>query len=197
MTAAAAHREGGFTLIEVLVALGLFSIVAIAGVSLLDSILRVENQTRSRLAKMGELQRAVYSLTRDLERAAPGSFRRTRTGILFSPYALSIYDPPTRISYSARGSDLVKITSSGPIAGRPQRLLAGVSAARWTFFHPGRGWSDDPLPVPQAPGNVAIGAAPAPPRPIAVALDLTLTGAPGGRLRRVVEIAPGPEPVLP
>ena len=49
------HRdtEAGLTLVEVLVALALFSLIGLAGFTMLDNILRVQSGTQGRLERLG------------------------------------------------------------------------------------------------------------------------------------------------
>ena len=44
----------GFTLIEVLIALGLFALIGVAGFTLLNSVLRTQDATDTRLGRMAE-----------------------------------------------------------------------------------------------------------------------------------------------
>ena len=177
--AAQPRRRGdaGFTLVEVVVAVGLFGLIAMAGFTLLDSELGVQARTDGRLERLGDMQRAMYVLSADFEQmssepAMAGSavsFRRLATGSQAGE---------VEVSYSLDGQVLVRT-----LAGRPQRLIDGVSTARWSFYSDAAGWAPD---WPQEP---------AAPRPTAAALDITLTAGPdsaGGTLRRVVAMPDRP-----
>ncbi|MGR3467237.1 MAG: type II secretion system protein GspJ [Shimia sp.] len=59
--------EAGVTLIEVIVALGLFAMIAVAGFSMLDSILRVRAGTEGRLERLADVDRALLLLSRDVQ----------------------------------------------------------------------------------------------------------------------------------
>ena len=63
------HRdtEAGLTLIEVLVALALFSLIGLAGFTMLDNILRVQSGTQGRLERLGQIDRALVIFSRDLQ----------------------------------------------------------------------------------------------------------------------------------
>jgi len=59
--------DAGLTLVEVMVSLALFALIAVAGFSFVDGELRVRAETEGRLERLGNLQRAMYVLTSDLE----------------------------------------------------------------------------------------------------------------------------------
>jgi general secretion pathway protein J len=64
-------RVGGFTLVELLVALTIFSMLAAAGVGLLSFSVRAQEIADERLDRLAELRRAGALLTSDLAQAAP------------------------------------------------------------------------------------------------------------------------------
>lgn len=65
----------GFTLVEVLVALSVFALLAAGGVAVMGWASASQGVTQARMARVGELQRARALLQADLSQAAP---RRTR-----------------------------------------------------------------------------------------------------------------------
>src|SRR5690606_20895786 len=65
----------GFTLVEVLVALSVFALLAAGGVAVMGWASASQGATQARMARVGELQRARAMLQADLSQAAP---RRTR-----------------------------------------------------------------------------------------------------------------------
>lgn len=67
--------EYGFTLIEVMVALLIFSIIATAGVALLSFSVRAQAATTARLDELGALQRTLSILSADLAQAGNRSVR--------------------------------------------------------------------------------------------------------------------------
>lgn len=59
------QRHGGFTLIEILVAIALFAVLGLAANRLLSQVVRADDATRERGARLAELQRAMGILERD------------------------------------------------------------------------------------------------------------------------------------
>ncbi|MBX9574935.1 MAG: prepilin-type N-terminal cleavage/methylation domain-containing protein [Caulobacteraceae bacterium] len=177
----------GFTLIEVIVALGLFSLIALAGFALLRAVLDAQTRTEARLERLSEIQRALFVVTADLDQVS-GRIEGTPDAITFQKT-----DPtgrPHLIGYAVQGDALVR-TVAGPTGQRTQTVLRGVGGARWSYRLTGLGWVPvSALPVPTDP-ELAV----AQPTVRAVALDVALIG-PDGRpteVRRVVavpEIAP-------
>ena len=170
-------------------ALGLFALIALAGFSLLRTILDTQARTETRLERLSQIQRALFVIASDLD-AVSGRVEGGGDTLVFQKTDAS--GRPFVVRY-ARSDDTLTRTVSGPMGERTQPLLSGVRASAWSFNLAGLGWS--PLPPPVAattgPGQVAQTT----PTVRAIALDLTTVGPGGGpvSLRRVVatpEIAP-------
>ena len=187
MTNAAPPGEGGFTLIEIIIALSLFALVSMGGLALVDSIIRIEERTAGRLERLGQLQRAMFVLTRDLEQVAGGSLEPVNGGIQFQRAASSLEDVDQNIAYLLRGDSLFRVV--GGANGTSQLLVDGVSSSNWTFFFSQGGWQD----------SITVNEQGVSMQPSAVAVDLTLdeSSAPSGLLRRVVELPAPPAAVQP
>ena len=187
--AAAESAEGvyetGFTLIEVVISLALFALISVAGLALVDAIVRVEERTAGRLERLGQLHRAMYVLSRDLEQSSVGSLEEIADGVRFERQLGGLDQAGRAISYSLRGGSLYRIVGA-EAAGTSQLLVSGVSSARWSFFLVGRGWEND-IPLDERSQPL---------RPSAIAVEIMLDGAsaPSGSLRRVAEL---PLPSLP
>ena len=74
-------RRAGFTLIEVMVALGLFGLIALAGFTLLDGVIGARDRLDGRLARTAELQRAMYLVSQDFEALDSGPLELSGTRI--------------------------------------------------------------------------------------------------------------------
>ena len=68
-------RQLGFTLLEVLVAISIFSVVSLAGFTIFDTVLRGEESSKIRSERQNELQRAFLLMERDFLQIAKRSMR--------------------------------------------------------------------------------------------------------------------------
>lgn len=174
-----------------LISLALFALIAVAGLSLIDTVLGVEERTAGRLDRSAAIQRAMLVLTRDVEQMQPASLRQGPTGVGFRRVPTGTAIAGVRIDYRLEGGALVRVIDGG----RRQTLLAGVEGGAWRFFLAGPGWQPV-LPAPPAPAGLQ---ASSPPAPAALALDLRLSAAagnPSGILTRVIAL-PAPPPAPP
>ena len=189
-------RRAGFTLIEVMIALALFALIAVAGFTLLDSVLRTQAATDDRLGRMAQVQRAMLVVSTDLDQITGALAGGAGTLTLQKD---DLAGARVVVRYDLSGGTMTR-TVSGPTGERVQVLITGVSDARWSF-HRRRGDWLDAWPEITAPGlvqaqgaGIVVGAAEtmAPDAGVtAVALDLTLDGfdgRPGATLRRVASI---------
>jgi len=64
--------DAGFTLIEVMVSLALFALIAVAGMTLLDGIIGVQSRTEGRLDRLADMQRAMFVVSSDLDQVTRG-----------------------------------------------------------------------------------------------------------------------------
>ena len=180
----------GFTLIEVLIALGLFALIGVAGFTLLNSVLRTQDATDTRLGRMAEIQRAMLVVSSDLDQIT-GSLGGGSSSL--SMQKTDITGGLVAVRYDLTGDAMTR-TISGLGGERVQTLLTGVSTLRWTF-HRRRGdwvdaWPQPPSPEPAGPDEGVT----------AVAFDIVMTGLdgrPDTTLRRVASVplmAPPPAP---
>lgn len=187
MTRSVSSREAGFTLIEVMISLALFALISMAGIALVDSIIRVEERSSGRIERLGQLQRAMFLLARDLEQLSSGSLRQIEGGISFDRHGASLFEGDIRVAYAIRDGSLFRIVGAEGASMMDQLLLPGVQSVNWSFFLPEAGWQNV-LPVTQGQEL--------PDQPNAVAVDIALDPAssPSGSLRRVVELPTPPPP---
>lgn len=200
-------RRKGFTLIEVLIALGLFALIGVAGFTLLNSVLRTQDATDTRLGRMAEIQRAMLVVSSDLDQIT-GSLGGGATSL--SLQKADITGGIVNVRYDLNGDTMTR-TITGPGGERVQTLLTQVSNVRWTFHRRRGDWLDSwpqpalPQPAetsPSGPDSVVPPSGPAPDEGVtAVALDLTLTGVDGqptATLRRVASVPlMNPPPAVP
>lgn len=171
-------REAGFTLIELMISLGLFALIAVAGLALVDGIIGVQGRTEKRLNRLADVQRAMFVVTSDLDQIAPGALSGGGSQIAFTRAAPGIGGAAVKVEYAAAGGALVRRV--GPL---PQAVLAGVTQAQWRFWD--GAWVDRwPAREDEAER-----------RPRAVELRMQVAG-PGGQpatLRRVVTLPVRPQ----
>ncbi|HEX8447178.1 MAG TPA: type II secretion system protein GspJ [Sphingomonas sp.] len=180
----AAVGEQGFTLIELIVSLALFGLIAVAGLALVENVLGVQAQTDGRLERLGDLQRAMFVLTSDLEQVSDGAITGNAAGIAFRRHAQALGGYGAPVAYAVSGGGLVR-TLSPTVPGAParvQRLLDGVSAARWRYRDGRAGWRDAWPPAAADRKDDW---------PDAIEVTMVLTpgrGRPAGTLRRIVAL---------
>jgi general secretion pathway protein J len=161
-----------------LVALALLAIIGLAGVSVLDQVLRAQQRTADRLDRLGQMQRAMHVVTLDFATALPGSLEPRDGGVAVGRQA------DVGIDYWLRDGTLWRrvATPGGEVAR--QALLTAVDTAAWRYLAPGGGWSDI---WPPADAPARLGPAPTP-----RAVELRLTLRDGGALRRLAVLPAGP-----
>ncbi len=167
----------GFTLLELMISLGLFALIAVAGLALVDSVIGVDGRTEARLDRVADMQRAMVVISSDFDQIAPGPLAGDAAGVRFARAAPGFGGPPVAVAYRVAGGRLLRV-----VGGRPQLVLGDVQAARWQYFDGGwlPGW-------PPAPDRATAW-------PRAVSVELQLGGTAGGTLRRVVTL---PVPARP
>jgi general secretion pathway protein J len=159
-------RDAGFTLIEILMSLALFAMIAAAGLSVLDQILRTQTQTDGRLERLAGLQRMMHLVARDLSEATPGSVQGDITTITLARGGHSV-------TYLLEDGAMTRAVSQGPGEISTQHLLADVIGLRWQYLDLTGNWQGA---SPQNAADV-----------LAVAMLVSLP--PGmGDLRRVVAV---------
>ena len=68
-------RAGGFTLLEVLIAIAIFSVVSLASFTIFDTVLRGDENSKIRSERQNELQRAFLLIERDFTQISKRSMR--------------------------------------------------------------------------------------------------------------------------
>ncbi len=164
-------RESGFTLLELMISLGLFALIAVAGLALVDSVIGVDGRTEARLDRVADLQRAMVVIASDLDQIAPGPLAGDAAGLRFARAAPGFGGPPVAVAYRVADGRLER-----SVGGRRQLVLDRVAGAQWRYFD--GGW----LPAwPPAPDRADTW-------PRAVVVELQVGGPGGGMLRRIVTL---------
>ncbi len=165
--------ESGFTLIELMISLGLFALIAVAGLALVEGIINVQGRTEKRLDRLADLQRTMFVVSSDVEQIAGGRLSGGGANLSFTRAAPGMGGAAVPLRYGMAGGALVRTV--GPA---PQLVLAGVANARWRFWD--GAWLDR-WPVNEEGKDRW---------PRAVALELQVAGPGGtpGSLRRVIAL---------
>lgn len=173
----AEDRDAGFTLIELMISMGLFALIAVAGLALVDGIINVQGRTDGRLDRLAAIQRSLFLVESDIEQVAPGRIAGGGAEIRFTRTAPGIGGVPVELRYAGAAGSLVR--SGGPIA---QQVLDGVASVRWRFWD--GGWIDR-WPASEAARDRW---------PRAVALEMQVAGPNGApvSVRRVVTLPDQP-----
>ncbi|MET0309949.1 MAG: type II secretion system protein GspJ [Sphingomonas sp.] len=174
--------QSGFTLIELMISLGLFALIAVAGLALVDGIINVNQRTEGRLDRLAALQRTMFVLTSDLDQVSSGPIEGGGNRISFTRTAPGYGGISVPVKYGVAGGVLVR--GAGPA---PQLLLPGVARAQWRFWD--GAWVDR-WPLDDKSRDRW---------PRAVSIDLEVVG-PGGTpvtLRRVVALPARAEEAQP
>lgn len=170
--------QSGFTLVEMLVALAIFSLISVAGVALLQSASNTQLAVKDRLGDLSANARAVAMIEADLAQAAARPVRLTATGDaaafvsggsettgqLFAFTSLgrsNLDDAPRsdlqRVAYALEDGELRRIGSTMADGGtaQPVTLLKDVTTAVARFRDAEGNWrsdwdASDPLLLPRA-----------------------------------------------
>ena len=172
--------RAGFTLIEVIVALGLFALIAMAGFALLRGVLDAQARTEARLTRLSEVQRALFVVADDLDQLI-GGLQGGPTTLTFQKRDAA--GTPYLVTYALLDGVLTRGVAGGQ-GQSSQPLLRGVGGVEWSYRLRGLGWAPvtvqappaASLPLATADVAAADGSAlPAPPTVRAVAVTLTVT----------------------
>lgn len=179
-------RQRGFTLLELLVSLAIFTLLGLACVRLFDGVFRVQEQIRQQEHSLRELRRAVAVIERDawqIVAPASGQPLLLRQGVLNlrrgnwrNPMRLARGERQ-EVSYVLEQATLWRYSRSLELPGiHKQKLLSDVRSLRWRLYDDQGGWR-----------NEAAGERSARPR----ALELNLSFGAFEQIRRVILLADG------
>ncbi len=159
------------------ISLGVFALIALAGFALLSSVLGVQVRTNQRLERLGDMQRAMFVLSADFDQMADGPLQTVGDEIAFRRRTADRRITSLRYSLS---DNVLRRT----VGDRTQDLIAGVANVRWSFYVDDGGWRTTwpPAADPEV-------------WPKAVAVEIVLNDpvlGPTGELRRVMSLPARP-----
>jgi len=200
------RRPGGFTLIEILVALLVLAILSVAAYGGLHSLMKARETTRDSQQHFHKLQLAMVTLTRDLEQAvsrpirhASGDLNPAMLGgdkdvpeLAFTHAGLPnpLQKPRSslqRVAYTIDDDKLVRlyyVVLDRTVEETPKRqvLLPGVKSLHLRFLDQFGKWNSHWPPINSEPHQFD--------RRDPVAVEVTLDTKRWGTIRRLVEVAP-------
>jgi general secretion pathway protein J len=209
MLAARSHRAAGFTLLELLVAVAIFSVVGVLALSGYTQLQKQAEYADQRLERTREVQRAVQTITQDLGQIDPRPIREplgeSQLPAVLAQDVVEYNLQFTRAGWSnTAGLPRATLQRVGyrldqeglwrdhwPVLDRTltvepvrRKLLGGVRAVSFRFMDSGRSWVDR---WPATTGGTVGGGAPdMRQRPAAIEVTLELDD--WGTIRRVVEV---------
>ncbi|MDB4327062.1 type II secretion system minor pseudopilin GspJ [bacterium] len=115
------HRRG-FTLIEILVAMAIFTLIGLASTGVLNSVINSDQLSSERFAKLEELQRAMLTIERDILQIVPRALR-----VNGEPVSVVISGGEDILNSDADGLGFVRAGWHNPQMLLPRSTLQAVS----------------------------------------------------------------------
>ncbi|TCK99860.1 type II secretion system protein J (GspJ) [Shimia isoporae] len=169
------QSDAGLSLLELVVAMALFALVAVMGLQLMTGTLRMRDRLETSSTETAELSRSLALLRADIANAAPLLFNppgdsRPLSALLSTPggFEISVSGQSDLPPVDALGFHRIewRVTSEGTLTRQhwpvlapanatakspEQTVLSGVSSLSLRTYWPVRGWVDgtnDPNPAP-------------------------------------------------
>lgn len=140
------NRQSGFTLLELIIAIGIFALLGLASWRLFDSVVRTQHGTAQHERELRALQRAVGVIERDAWQAVAGSVKLApgRLQLQRSHWRNPLDQPRSErqtVNYRLEGGALWRDSQGeGSIVVQQQKLLDEVHDLSWRVFDSQHGW---------------------------------------------------------
>ncbi|MFL6969510.1 MULTISPECIES: type II secretion system protein GspJ [Pseudomonas] len=147
------NKQSGFTLLELVIAIGIFALLGLVSWRLFDGVVRTQQAVTQHERDIRALQRAVGVIERDAWQAVVGS-------VVLAPGQLQLRRSHWRnpldqlrserqtVSYQLKDSALWRESvGEGTVLVQRQKLLDDVRSLSWRVFDRQRGWR------PETPGG--------------------------------------------
>ncbi len=143
------NNQSGFTLLELVIAIGIFALLGLAGWRLFDGVVRTQQEAGQHEREIRALQRAVGVIERDVWQAVAGSvvLAPGRLQLLRSHWRNPLDQPRSErqtVNYRLEGEALWRDSvGEGSTVMQQQKLLDDVHGLSWRVFHRQRGWHSE------------------------------------------------------
>jgi general secretion pathway protein J len=115
------NHTSGFTLIEILVAMAIFTLIGLASTGVLTSVINSDQLSTERFAKLEELQRTMLTMERDILQIVPRAVR-----IVGEPASTVISGGDDILDSDADGLSFVRVGWYNPQMLLPRSTLQAV-----------------------------------------------------------------------